>query len=33
MEFVGQRFGLRYSGKFSRENSGVGFAQVREGST
>jgi hypothetical protein len=29
----GQRLGLRYSGKFSGENSAVGLAQAREGST
>ncbi len=31
--FPGQRLGERYSGKFSAENSGVGIAQERVGST
>ncbi|MBE3045100.1 hypothetical protein IMZ48_21610 [Candidatus Bathyarchaeota archaeon] len=29
----GQRFGERYSGKVASENSAVGLAQSREGST
>jgi hypothetical protein len=33
MSLEGHIFGLRYSGKFSGENSAVGFAHAREVST